>query len=169
MNQATPPIRPLPPVHHIWVASDGDQGRLARASVVRSSSSRQWVVLGVVLVAGLLLSLTGGVVGAISWIFGMAVALAIIFGSAMARYNRVLAPVAYSGAVWTTGFGPASLMIANPLTTQIIDYAAVKSIDAGNDYVTIRTRASVIPTTIPAALFPPEAQSFVNQTLSGIG
>ncbi len=67
------------------------------------------------------------------------------------------------GSVWATGFGANELLIVTPISTLVIDYAALKPPQIAGSSVLIRTRYGASASSLPLELFPSEALTFLQQ------
>jgi hypothetical protein len=68
-----------------------------------------------------------------------------------------------SGSVWASGFGANELLLVTPISTLVIDYAALRPPRVIGSAVLIQTRRLASTTSLPPERFPPEALTFLHQ------
>ena len=67
------------------------------------------------------------------------------------------------GSIWASGFGANELPPVTPISTSVIDYAALRPPRVSGSAVLIQTRRLARTTSLPPELFPPEAMTFLHQ------
>jgi hypothetical protein len=156
------PQRPLPPVHHVWVAGPGDGRRLYRTTLIRTSGLRRLAVLWAISLALLVVSAVLDPSHNVTWLL-VAMLFPVLFGFLLWRRSKAQEAIMAPGSVWATGFGANELLIITPISTLVIDYAALKPPQIAGSSVLIRTRHGVSASSLPLELFPPDALTFLQQ------
>ncbi|BBX48017.1 hypothetical protein GCM10009641_09390 [Mycobacterium cookii] len=156
------PQRPIPPLHHVWVAGPGDGRRIFRTALMRSAGLARLGVLWVISMALLIISAQGNTDQIIAWLV-VAVLLPVLFVILLLRRSKAQEAIMAPGSVWATGFGANELLIVTPISTLIVDYAALRPPQVVGPAVLLRTRYGASPASLPLELFPPEALTFLNQ------
>ena len=161
MGHPPVPQRPLPPVHHVWVAGPGDGRRLYRTTLIRTSGLRLGIVWGLCL-ALLTISAVLDPSHNVTWLV-VAILSMVLFVILLWRRGKSQEAIMSPGSVWATGFGANELLIVTPISTLVIDYAALKPPKVAGPSVLIPARYGVRTTSLPLELFPPEALTFLQQ------
>ncbi len=156
------PQRPLPPVHHVWVAGPGDGRRLYRTTVIKTASMRWLAALWGLSLALLVYSVVLDPTHNATWLV-VDIAFPVIFVLLLRQRSKAQEALMTPGSVWATGFGANELLIVTPASTLVIDYAALLPPHVAGLAVLIRTRYGVSATALPLQLFPPEALAFLTQ------
>jgi hypothetical protein len=156
------PQRPLPPVHHVWVASAGDGRRLYRTTLLRTSGLRRLGFLWALCLALLAFAAVQDPSHSITWVL-VAVLFPVLFALLLWRRGKAQEAVMTPGSVWATGFGANELLIVTPISTMVIDYSALKPPQVAGSSLLIRTRYGASTTSLPLELFPPDAVAFLQQ------
>jgi hypothetical protein len=156
------PQRPLPPVHHVWVAGPGDGRRLYRTTLIRTSGLRRLGVLWALCLALLVVSAVLDPSHNVTWVM-VAALFPVLFGFLLWRRSKAQEAIMAPGSVWATGFGANELLIVTPISTLVIDYAALKPPQIAGSSVLIRTRYGMSTSSLPLELFPSEALTFLQQ------
>jgi len=156
------PQRPIPPIHHVWVAQPGDGRRLYRSTLFRSPGLLRLGIIWAVCLALLSVSAVLDPSHNLVWLFVALLFPALLMLSLWRRSMAQAATMA-PGSVWATGFGPNELMIVTPLSTVVFDYAALRPPRVIGPAVLIQTRRLAGTTSLPVELFPPDAVAFVQQ------
>jgi hypothetical protein len=162
MSLPQPPQRPLPPVHHVWVAAPGDGRRLYRTTVMQTAGLRRLAILWALGLALLIYSAVADPAHNVSLV-AVAVVVPVVFVILLWRRSKLQEAIMTPGSVWATGFGANELLIITPISTLVIDYAALQPPRVVGSTVLIRTRYAASATSLPAALVPPEALAFLHQ------
>jgi hypothetical protein len=156
------PQRPIPPVHHVWVAQPGDARRLYRGTVWRTPGLLRlgiiWAVCLALLIAAVVLDPTHNV----TWLV-IGLLLPVLFIFLLMRRTKTQEAMMAPGSVWATGFGANELLIVTPISTVVIDYAALRPPRVVGPAVLIQTKRLSSSTSLPLELVPPEAQTFLQQ------
>lgn len=161
-GHAPVPQRPLPPVHHVWVAGPGDARRLYRTTVIRTTSMRWLAALWVLSLALLVYSVVIDPTHNVTWLV-VAIVFPVVFALLLRQRSKTQEALMTPGSVWATGFGANELLIVTPASTLVLDYAALLPPHIAGSSVLIRTRYGVGATALPLQLFPPEALAFLSQ------
>jgi hypothetical protein len=156
------PQRPIPPVHHVWVAGPGDGRRLYRATVFRTPGLIRLAILWTIALALLVVSVVFDPSHNITWVIVALIFPVFLFISLWRRSEAQAAMVA-PGSVWASGFGTNELLLITPISTLVIDYAALRPPRVVGSAVLIQTRRLAGTTSLPLELFPPEALAFLHQ------
>ncbi|MBS4100195.1 hypothetical protein [Tsukamurella paurometabola] len=148
------PQRPFPPIQHQWIAGPSDATRAAWA-VARAMmwNKPMWVLYAVIAALTVWDFTRMGWLGLFSVVvFSLALGLLFLvyFGYYLSATKALLSP----GATWATGFGPAELSLINPISTSVIDYAAITGARRVGPVVVIRYRGGVLYDGIPSQLVP---------------
>ena len=162
MGHPPVPQRPLPPVHHVWVASAGDGRRLYRTTLLRTSGLRRLGILWTLCLALLALTAVQDPSHNLTWVL-VAILFPVLFAFLLWRRGKAQEAVMTPGSVWATGFGANELLIITPISTMVIDYAALKPPQVAGSSLLIRTRYGASTTSLPLELFPPDAVAFLQQ------
>jgi hypothetical protein len=81
----------------------------------------------------------------------------------LVRRSSAQAAMMAPGSVWATGFGANELLIVTPISTLVIDYAALRPPRVIGSAVFVQTRRLASTMSLPLELFPPEALTFLHQ------
>jgi hypothetical protein len=154
------PQRPVPPVHHVWVAAAGDGKRLYRSAFLRTFGVRRLAIYVVALVTvGAIAVIEPG--AGIPWLIAL-ITFVVMVAVLVVRRGNMADKYMQAGAVWATGFGANELLVITPINTLIIDYAALSPPRAIGLAVLIRVRhGSTL--FLPRELVPPAALSLLQQ------
>ncbi len=156
------PQRPIPPVHHVWVASAGDGRRLYRSTVFHTPGLRRlgivWAVCLTLLIASAVLDPSHNVV----WVV-VALLFPVFLMLSLWRRSMAQAAMMTPGSVWATGIGANELLIVTPVSTVVLDYAALRPPRVIGSAVLIQTKRLGGTTSLPLELFPPDALAFLHQ------
>jgi hypothetical protein len=98
----------------------------------------------------------------VTWVM-VAALFPVLFGFLLWRRSKAQEAIMAPGSVWATGFGANELLIVTPISTLVIDYAALKPPQITGSSVLIRTRYGVSTSSLPLELFPSEALTFLQQ------
>lgn len=163
---------PAPPVNHRWTARPGDAQRLAGALVRGGLLGRRQLVLSAilsaVLVAGLvmvwILGDTGFVYCAMVGLVTAGFALPwLALRQARAHFGRI----AFPGAQWAIGYGPANLVIYSPAASAVVGYRQFSGVRPGYaGTVLLRYADSRVLLVLPDALCPPQACRFLSEAIA---
>jgi hypothetical protein len=156
------PQRPIPPIHHVWVAQPGDGRRLYRGTLLHTPGLLRLGIIWAVCLAMLIVLAVLDPSHNIVWVV-VALVFPMLFMLALWRRSMAQAATMAPGSVWATGFGPNELMIVTPLSTVVFDYAALRPPRVIGPAVLIQTRRLAGTTSLPLELFPPGALAFVQQ------
>jgi len=156
------PQRPIPPVHHVWVAAPGDGRRLYRSTLFRTPGLLRLGIMWAISVALLSVSAVLDPSHNITWLV-VALFFAVILMLLLWRRSAAQAAMVAPGSVWATGFGANELLLVTPISTLVIDYAALRPPRVVGSAVLIQTRRLASTTSLPLELFPPEALTFLHQ------
>jgi hypothetical protein len=155
------PQRPLPPTHHVWVAGPGDGRRLYRTTLIRTVGLRLGILWALCLIL-VLISVVLDPSHNLTWLV-VTVLFLMLFVLLLWRRGKAQEAIMSPGSVWATGFGANELLIVTPISTLVIDYAALKPPRVAGSSVLIPTRYGAATTSLPLELFPPEALTFLQQ------
>jgi hypothetical protein len=156
------PQRAIPPVHHVWVASPGDGRRLYRSALLRTAALWRLGILWAILVALLVFVVVEDPSHNITWLV-VALVFPILFVFLLLRRGKPQEALMAPGSVWASGFGANELLIVTPVSTLVIEYAALVPPRVTTSTVLIRTRYGASTTWLPLQLFPPDALAFLRQ------
>jgi hypothetical protein len=156
------PQRPIPPIHHVWVASPGDGRRLYRSALFRTAALWRLGILWAILLALLIFLVVEDPSHNITWLV-VALVFPVLFIFLLFRRGKAQETLMAPGSVWASGFGANELLIVTPVSTLVIDYAALIPPRVGGSTVLIRTRYGVSTSSLPLELFPPDALAFLQQ------
>lgn len=162
MSLPTVPQRPLPPVHHVWVAGPGDARRLYRTTLIRTSGLRRLGILWAICLALVVTSVVLDPAHNLAWLI-LVVLFPALFAFLLWQRGKAQEAIMTPGSVWATGLGVNELLIVTPISTLVIDYAALKPVLVTGPTVLVRTRYGPSTTALPLELFPPEALAFLHQ------
>jgi hypothetical protein len=154
------PQRPIPPVHHVWVASPGDGRRLYRTALFRTAALWRLAILWAILVASVVVLVAVDPQHNITWLV-VVLLFPVLFVVLLLRRGKPQEALMAPGSVWASGFGANELLIVTPISTLVIDYAALLPPRVAATTVLIRTRYGASSTWLPLALFPPDALAFL--------
>ena len=162
MGHPPVPQRPLPPVHHVWVAGPGDGRRLYRSTLIRTSGLRRLGILWALCLVLLAVSAALDPAHNVTWLV-IAILFPVLLAITLWRRSKAQEAIMAPGSVWATGFGANELLIVTPISTLVIDYAALRPPQIAGPSVLIRTRYGVSASSLPLELFPSEALTFLQQ------
>jgi hypothetical protein len=162
IESAHVPQRPIPPVNHVWVAAPGDGRRLYRSTVARTPALQLLGIVWAVCLALLVVGVATDPAQNITWLV-VAVIFPTVFISLLIRRGKAQEALMAPGFVWASGFGANELLIVTPVSTLLVDYAALVPPRIVGPAVLIRTRYATTATSLPLQLFPPEALAFLRQ------
>jgi hypothetical protein len=156
------PQRPIPPVHHVWVAGPGDARRLYRGTMWRTPGLLRlgiiWSICLVLLIVAVALDPTHNV----TWLV-IGLLFPVLFVFLLLRRSKTQEAMMAPGSVWATGFGANELLIVTPISTVVIDYAALRPPRVVGPAVLIQTKRLASSTSLPHELIPPDALAFLHQ------
>jgi hypothetical protein len=159
------PQRPIPPIHHVWVAAPGDGGRLYRSTLFRTPGLLRlgilWALCVALLTVGVVLDPSHDVTALVIALFFPVVLILLLW-----RRSSAQAAMVAPGSVWASGFGANELLLVTPISTLVIDYAALRPPRVVGSAVLIQTRRLAGTTSLPLELFPPDALTFLRQRTS---
>jgi hypothetical protein len=158
------PQRPIPPVHHVWVAGPGD-GRRYRRTLFRTPGLMRLGIIWAICLALLIFAVVADPSHNITWITWLVIALffPVFLIIVLLRRSMAQAAMMAPGSVWASGFGANELLLVTPVSTLVIDYAALRPPRVIGSAVLIQTRRLASTTSLPLELFPPEAITFLHQ------
>jgi hypothetical protein len=156
------PQRPIPPVHHVWVAGPGDGRRLYRTTLMHTGGLRRLGILWVLCVALLVFAAVADPSHNLTWLV-VALLAPVVFVVLLLRRTKAQEAIMAPGSMWATGFGANELMIVTPISTLVIDYAALQPPRVIGSAVLIRTRYGASASSLPLDLVPPEAIAFLHK------
>ena len=156
------PQRPIPPVHHVWVASAGDGRRVFRATLLRTGGLARLGVLWAISIGLLIISAHGNTDQIIAWLI-VGLLVPAFFVILLLRRSKAQEAIMAPGSVWASGFGADELLIVTPISTLVVDYVALRPPRVVGPAVLLRTRYGASPALMPVELFPPEALTFLHQ------
>jgi hypothetical protein len=156
------PQRPIPPVHHVWVAAPGDGRRIYRTTLFRTPGLMRFGIMWAICLALLIFSVVADPSHNITLLV-IAVFFPIMLMLLLWRRSAAQAALMAPGSVWATGFGANELLLVTPISTLVIDYAALRPPRVIGSAVLIQTRHLGSSTSLPLQLFPPEALTFLHQ------
>jgi len=156
------PQRPIPPIHHVWVAQPGDGRRLYRGTVLHTPGLLRLGIIWAVCLALLIVSAVLDPAHNIVWVF-VALLFPLFLMLSLWRRSMAQAAMMAPGSVWATGFGANELLIVTPISTVVFDYVALRPPRLIGPAVLIQTRRLAGTTSLPRELFPPDALAFVQQ------
>jgi len=156
------PQRPIPPVHHVWVAGPGDGRRLYRTTLMQTGGLRRLGILWALCVALLVFAVIADPSHNPTWLV-VALVAPVVFVILLLRRTKAQEAIMAPRSVWATGFGANELLIVTPLSTLVIDYAALQPPRVIGSAVLIRTRYGASASSLPLDLVPPEALTFLHQ------
>jgi hypothetical protein len=156
------PQRPIPPVHHVWVAGPGDGRRLYRSTVFRTPGLIRLGIIWAICLALLILAVFADPSHNVTWLV-IALFFPVFLIILLLRRSMAQAAMMAPGSVWASGFGANELLLVTPISTLVIDYAALRAPRVIGSAVLIQTRRLASTTSLPLELFPPEAMTFLHQ------
>jgi hypothetical protein len=156
------PQRPIPPVHHVWVAGPGDGRRLYRSTLFHASGLLRLGIIWAICLALLIFSVVADPTHDPTWLV-IALFFPVLLIILLVRRSSAQAAMMAPGSVWATGFGANELLIVTPISTLVIDYAALRPPRVIGSAVLVQTRRLASTTSLPLELFPPEALTFLHQ------
>ncbi|OBK41583.1 hypothetical protein A5658_17880 [Mycobacterium sp. 1245111.1] len=156
------PQRPIPPIHHVWVAQPGDGRRLYRGTMLHTPGLLRLGIIWAVCLTLLIVAAALDPSHNITWVF-VALLFPLLLILSLWRRSMAQAAMMAPGSVWATGFGTNELLIVTPISTVVFDYAALRPPRVIGPAVLIQTRRLVGTTSLPRELFPPDALAFVHQ------
>jgi hypothetical protein len=98
----------------------------------------------------------------ITWLI-IALFFPVVLVILLVRRSTAQAAMMAPGSVWASGFGANELLLVTPISTLVIDYAALRPPRVIGSAVLIQTRRLASTTSLPLELFPPEALTFLHQ------
>lgn len=146
----------------MWVASPGDGRRLYRTTVIQTSGMRRLAVLWALCLALVVVSVVLDPAHNVTWL-AVAALFPALFVFLLWQRSKAQEAIMAPGSVWASGFGANELLIVTPISTLVIDYAALKPPQVTGPSILIRTKYGPSTTALPLELFPPEAVAFLNQ------
>jgi hypothetical protein len=162
MSMPQLPQRPIPPVHHVWVAAPGDGRRLYRSTLFRTPGLVRLGIIWAICLALLIFSVVADPSHNITWLI-IALFFPVFLIILLVRRSRAQAAMMAPGSVWASGFGANELLLVTPISTLVIDYAALRAPRVIGSAVLIQTRRLASTTSLPLELFPPDALTFLRQ------
>jgi Na+/proline symporter len=156
------PQRPIPPVHHVWVAGPGDGRRLYRSTLFRTPGLIRLGIIWAICLALLIFSVVADPTHNITWLV-IALSFPVVLIILLWRRSTAQAAMMAPGSVWASGFGTHELLLVTPISTLVIDYAALRPPHVIGPAVLIQTRRLASTTSLPLELFPPEAIAFLHE------
>jgi heme/copper-type cytochrome/quinol oxidase subunit 4 len=156
------------PYTHRFVADSETGPKMARAFVGRAHRmKRQWIAYVLFLVLFTLLFLTGmdvryslqtRLVWAVMFALVPTLLLAVVISLlAYVRLIRGARIRVFPGAVLESGFGEDAMVLRNPVSEVRINYAAIKSVTPGGEFVFMRQLGLPLTSIYPRELFPDAA------------
>ena len=144
-----------------YTTPSGYARALSRSYFAFGQTRPQNVVLlvAVVLIAVLVGSHFGGILGAVVVLVVEIIALGIGLLRAYRRLSKRSLVIAPEGSTFAIQLKDASVALTGPNASGETDYRAYQSIETRGDFVFLRQRASRIYSVLPAQLFTPEAMS----------
>jgi hypothetical protein len=156
------PQRPIPPIHHVWVAGPGDGRRLYRSTLFRTPGLVRLGIIWAICLALLIFAVVADPTHNVTWLV-IALFFPVFLVILLLRRSMAQAAMMPPGSVWASGFGTHELLLVTPISTLVIDYAALRPPRVIGSAVLIQTRRLASTTSLPLELFPPEAIAFLSQ------
>ena len=156
------PQRPIPPIHHVWVAGPGDARRLYRGTVFRTPGLLRLGIIWAVFLVLLMFSVVLDPSHNVTWLV-IGLLFPVLFVFLLLRRTRTQEAMMAPGSVWATGFGANELLMVTPISTVVIDYAALRPPRVVGPAVLIQTKRLASSTSLPVELVPPDALAFLHQ------
>jgi hypothetical protein len=119
------PQRPIPPVHHVWVAGPGDGRRLYRSTLFRTPGLMRLGIIWAICLAVLIFLVVTDPSHNITWLI-IALFFPVVLVILLVRRSTAQAAMMAPGSVWASGFGANELLLVTPISTLVIDYAALR-------------------------------------------
>jgi Na+/proline symporter len=135
---------------------------LYRTTLIRTSGLRRLGILWALCLALLVLLAVLDPSHDITWLL-VAILAPALLAILLWRRGKAQEAIMSPGSVWATGFGANELLIITPISTLVIDYAALKPPRIAGSSLLIPTRYGPSTTSLPLELFPPEAVTFLQQ------